>query len=92
MRSDEAETAALAALGWLVAQDDLIATFLGVTGASEADLRTRAAEPEFLASVLDFILMDDVRVLDWAAAAGRRPEDMAWIRARLPGGDSPDWT
>jgi hypothetical protein len=37
------------------------------------DLRARAAEPEFLASVLDFILMDDAWVVDCATALGWRP-------------------
>jgi len=53
MQQDSAETIALQALGWLAASDDLLPVFLGATGACEADLRARAAEPEFLGSVLD---------------------------------------
>jgi hypothetical protein len=50
--------------------DDLVEVFLGSSGASLDDLRARAAEPEFLASVLDFILMDDAWVLECADALG----------------------
>jgi hypothetical protein len=43
-------------------------------GASLDDLRARAAEPEFLASVLDFILMDDAWVVDCADALDVPPD------------------
>ncbi|NKX43706.1 DUF3572 domain-containing protein [Roseicyclus persicicus] len=92
MKQDLAETRALAVLGWLAAQDELFPVFLGATGASEADLRRRAGDPEFLASVLEFLMMDDAWVLDCAAAMGWPPTDMAAIRAGLPGGDLPHWT
>ena len=45
---DAAETLALRALAWLIGDHDLLAVFLGATGASADDVRTRAAEPEFL--------------------------------------------
>jgi hypothetical protein len=64
MKQEIAETAAIRALGWLVAREDLVEVFLGSTGAGAEDLRARAAEPEFLASVLDFILMDDAWIMD----------------------------
>jgi hypothetical protein len=72
MRQELAETAALGALGWLVSRQDLLEVFLGSTGAGPEDLKARAAEPEFLASVLDFILMDDAWVMDCATAIGWR--------------------
>ncbi len=92
MNSTIAETEALTALAWLAAQDELFPVFLGASGASEADLRARAGDPVFLASVVDFIMMDDAWVLDWAGATGHRPEELAQIRAHLPGGDLPNWT
>lgn len=92
MQQEAAETEALKALGWLAAQDALLPVFLGSTGATEADLRSRVADPAFLASVLDFLMLDDAWVIDWAAATGNRPEDLARFRAALPGGDLPNWT
>lgn len=89
---DAAETLALQALGWLASQDDLFPVFVGSTGVAPADLAQRAAEPEFLASVLDFILMDDRWVMDFCAAAGVPPDQPLRARHALPGGAAPDWT
>jgi hypothetical protein len=91
MKQEVAEIGAMRALGWLVGQDDLVEVFLGSSGASLDDLRARAAEPEFLASVLDFILMDDAWVLSCAEALEIRPR--RWqLRQALPGGGLPNWT
>jgi len=51
----------LQALGWLAANEDLMPTIHGATGASE-DLRTQLVNPVFLGAVLDFIMMDDAWV------------------------------
>ena len=41
MKQDAAETVALQALAWLAANEDLMPTFMGSTGASAEDLRTQ---------------------------------------------------
>lgn len=92
MNEELAETRALAVLGWIAGQEELFPLFLGATGASEADLRQRAGEGEFLAAVMDFLMMDDAWLIDCAAAMGWKPEEMLQIRAALPGGDLPHWT
>ena len=46
-----------------------------------------AAQPEFPVFVLDFLLEQDQRVLDFAQAAGLRPERVQMARAVLGGGD-----
>ena len=89
---ERAEVLALTALGWLAAQDDLLAGFLGASGASLDDLRARAADPAFLGAVLDFVLMDDAWVLGFAAHAQVPPDMVLRARAGLPGGDLPHWT
>ena len=60
---EAAETVAMQALAWLAGNDELLPVYLGATGASEMDLRARVAEPEFLLSVLDFLMMDDAWVI-----------------------------
>lgn len=87
-----AETHALAILGWIARDDDRIGAFLGQTGTDPADLRARAGDGDFLASLMDFVLSDDQTVLAAAEACGLAPEDMQTIRAMLPGGDAPHWT
>jgi hypothetical protein len=89
---DFAETLALEALGWIAAQEDLLGVFLGASGAGQHDLRARVQDPEFLAAVLDFLLMEDGWVLNFAASRARRPEDVLRARQALPGGDLPNWT
>jgi hypothetical protein len=92
MTRDEAETVALQALGWLAGNEELLPVFLGSTGAGAADLRSRAADPEFLASVLDFLAMDDAWIGAFCAQAQMPPEAPMRARQALPGGDLPHWT
>ena len=70
MTPDRAETIALRALAWLVGNDELRTVFLGATGASPEDLRTRVGEPAFLAAVLSFLTMDDAWVIAFCDAEG----------------------
>ena len=90
--SEGAETLALQALAWLIGKDDLRPVFLGASGLSEADLRSRAGEPEFLASVLDFLVMDDAWIMGFCDAQGLDYEAPLKARAALPGGDQRHWT
>jgi hypothetical protein len=92
MKQELAETTAIRALGWLVGDEALLDVFLGQSGASPDDLRRGATDPAFLASVLDFILMDDAWVVDCAMAIGLQPAQIVEIRQGLPGGDLPNWT
>ncbi len=89
---DSAEMLAIGTLSWLVGNDELLPVFLGSTGATEADLRQRAADPEFLASVLDFLLMDDAWVQGFCEAAGCASDFPLRARAALPGGAQVNWT
>lgn len=92
MQREAAETMALQALAWLAANEELLPAFMGASGLSPGDLQARAAEGEVLASVLDFLLMEDAWVLGFAAAAGARPEAVAAARRALPGGEAVHWT
>jgi hypothetical protein len=87
-----AEVVALEALAWILAQDDLRPVFLGATGIAPGDLRSRIEDPETLAAVLDFLLMDDAWVAGFCGAAGLPMTRPAEARAALPGGALPDWT
>ncbi|GGE29615.1 hypothetical protein GCM10011360_17100 [Primorskyibacter flagellatus] len=92
MTPQTAETVALTCLTWLVANDDLRGVFMGASGLSEQDLRTRAAEPDLLASVLDFILNDDAWVVACCDANGLAYDQPMLARAALPGGQQVHWT
>ncbi len=92
LSSDAAETLALRALAWLVGNDELLPLFLGSTGAGEEELRARAAEPAFLAAVLDFLMMDDAWVVGFCDATDTPYEHPMQARAALPGGAQVHWT
>ncbi|MBS8225424.1 DUF3572 domain-containing protein [Vannielia litorea] len=92
MERESAETLALKALAWLAGNDELLPVFLGSTGVSEAEVRARAADPEFLASVLDFLTMDDAWITAFCEAEGLDYAQPMQARAALPGGDLPNWT
>jgi hypothetical protein len=89
---DTAETFALQVLGWLAANDDLMPIFLGSTGASEGEIRDRAADPVFLGAVLDFLMMDDAWVIGFCDAHTVPYERIMKMRAALPGGEQVNWT
>ena len=89
---DSAELLAIEALSWLVGNDELLPVFLGSTGAGADDLRQRAKDPEFLASVLDFLLMDDAWIEAFCASADYAHDFPIRARAALPGGAEVNWT
>jgi hypothetical protein len=89
---ESAETTALQVLTWLAGNDALLPVFLGSSGASEADVRARAVDPEFLGAVLDFVLMDDAWVVEACDAQGLRYDSVMMARQALPGGEQVNWT
>lgn len=90
--SSPAETAARDVLIWLADQPETLGAFLGESGLAPDELRRRATDPEFLGFLLDFVLADEARLLEAAAATDIPPERLARLRAALPGGDAPFWT
>lgn len=91
-RQESAESLALQGLAWLAGQDESFGAFLAQSGSDAAGVRARAAEPELLGSVLDFLLSDEDLLLRFCAEAGIAPDAPMRARALLPGGDVPNWT
>lgn len=92
MTQESAETVGLQALGWLAGNEDLLPVFLGSTGASEADVRSGASDPEFLGSLLDFLMMDDAWVMSFCDSISMSYERLMQARSALPGGQQVNWT
>lgn len=91
MKQEQAIAVGQKALIWMAEEPDLLAGFLAASGLAPDDIRARAADPEFLGFVLDFVLAADAHVLAFAAAAALPPEATARARAALGGGE-PHWT
>jgi hypothetical protein len=92
LSQDAAEAIALQCLAWLAGNEELLPVFLGATGAGVEDLRERAQDPDFLGSVLDFVLMDDAWVTAFCDHAGLAATTPGAARAALPGGAQVHWT
>ena len=90
--SETAETLAFQALGWLSGNDELMPIFMGSTGVSVDDLKTQVGDPAFLASVLDFITMDDQWVIAFCDAHNLDYNAPMLARQALPGGEQVHWT
>ncbi len=92
MNKAKAEELAIGALAWIAADDERAAGLLGISGASPEDLAQQGGNPDFLAFVVDFVLMDDQMVISCADELGVKPEAIVMARHYLPGGDVPEWT
>ena len=90
--TETAETLALNALAWLAGNEELMPVFMGATGASVDDLKERAGDSAFLASVLDFITMDDQWVISFCDSLNLDYSAPMMARQALPGGAEVNWT
>ena len=91
MTTDEAERVAIAALAYLAGDEELMGRFLAVTGLEASGLRAAAADPGFLAGVLDFLLGHEPDAVAFAAEHSLPPEDVMRARATLAGGTPDPW-
>ena len=91
-QQESAETLAIQALAWVLAQDDLVAAFLNATGADSRQMAVLARDPAFLGGVLDFLMEDDSRVMAFCDSIGQPYNAPMQARTALPGGQQWHWT
>lgn len=87
MNKDDAEALAVSALTFVSSDSLLLQRFLSITGISATDIRRAAAEPGFLAGVLQFVAAHEPTLLEFAAATEIRPEAVGEALRLLPSGD-----
>ena len=88
MRSDhtnDGETLALGALGWVLADDARAERLLALTGLTPEGLRARLREGDFLAAVLRFLENHEPDLVACAGALGVKPQDLVAAREELEG-------
>ena len=83
-----AEIVAIQALSFVAGEPERLGLFLSETGIGPETLRSAASDPQFLVSVLDFVLRDDETVKAFSTASELHPTTIAAARQAL--GDS-DW-
>ncbi|WGD56132.1 DUF3572 domain-containing protein [Bradyrhizobium sp. CB1650] len=85
-----AEIVAIQALSFVASEPERLGLFLAETGVGPETLRSAASDPNFLLSVLDFVLRDDATVKAFAAVSELHPTNIAAARQVL--GDAlGDW-
>ena len=85
---EAAEIVAVQALSFIAGEPERLGLFLAESGIGPETLRSAAADPHFLGSVLDFILRDDATVKAFAAVSELHPTNIAAARQVL---SDPDW-
>jgi hypothetical protein len=78
-----AETVAIEVLSFLATDPTRLERFLALSGVGLDNLRAAAAEPGFLAAILDHLASDETLLLAFAAEAGQNPEAIAKAREIL---------
>ena len=80
-----AENLAIQALGFMAGESERLGQFLAATGIGPEAIRKTAADPAFLAGVLDFVTADEPLLLAVAEHAGVTPEMVERAQAALGG-------
>ena len=80
-----AQSLAISALAFIAADPDRLTRFLNLTGLGPDNLRTAAADPAFLGSVLDYLVADETLLVEFAGEAGLKPEAVAQAQHALSG-------
>ena len=83
-----AEIVAIQALAFVAGDADRLGSFLAESGIGPETLRDAAANPQFLAHVLDFVMRDDATVKAFAAASNLHPTNIAAAHQAL---NDPKW-
>ena len=87
MDSVAAEQLAVAVLGFVAADPVLLPRFLALSGIEANRIRQAAAEPGFLAGVLQFVLAHEPTLAAFCEASGVEPARVSAALRALPFGD-----
>src|ERR1700709_2207605 len=78
-----ADIVAIQALSFVASEPGRLGGLLAGSGIGPETLRAAAADPQFLVSVLDFVLRDDATVRAFADASQLHPTNIAAARQAL---------
>ncbi len=81
--SEVAEIVAIQALSFVAGEPERLGLFLSESGIGPETLRSAAKDPQFLVSVLDFVLRDDETVQAFASVSQLDPTTIAAARQAL---------
>lgn len=84
---EQAEALAVEALAFVANDAELLPRFLAVTGIEASSVRRAAAEPGFLAGVLQFILAHEPTLMRFCEQTGTPPASIGKALRALPNGN-----
>ncbi len=87
--AENAHLLAIEGLNFIVGDSQALARFMNLSGLSADDIRAAAAEPEFLAGVLSFLMDHEAVLMAFAATAQIPPQQIAKAHLALSG--APVW-
>lgn len=86
LTQESAQEIAIGALTFLTQDPEQLGRFLSLAGIGPQEIRAAAAEPGFLAGVLEFVMQDEQLLLAYTESAGHRPTMIAAAHHALAGG------
>ncbi len=77
---------AIAVLGWLSTEDEMMNRFLAMSGLDAMDLRSLVSSRGFQAGLLDFVMAHEPSLMAFCSAYGYLPEEVqrAWQQISGP--------
>ena len=81
--TNDAQTLALGALGWVLSDGDRAERLLSLTGLTPEALRAGIGDPATLGAVLDFLCAHEPDLIAAAAALGAQPQALVSAREEL---------
>jgi hypothetical protein len=85
MTPELAEITALKALGFLAADEERLARFLAASGTDAETLREQAGSHDLAVAILDFMLSDEMLLLEFCDHESIDPRNMLRMRHILGG-------
>lgn len=89
----DAEATAVAVLGWLANEPEMLSRFLALSGVQPTQLRQAVGDPAFLAGMLEFLMQHEPTLMEFCTATDTKPEAVveAYHRYAGPSFDSADF-
>ena len=84
-RLEQAETLALKAVHFILADDNLQQGFLATSGVAPEEFKSQLNNPDFLGGVLDFLLGNEEQLIKFCEEYEIDPAEPAHFRQALPG-------
>lgn len=81
----DTEATAVAVLGWLANEPEMLSRFLALSGVQPQQLRQAFGDPAFLAGMLEFLMQHEPTLMAFCAATETKPEAVVEAHQRYAG-------